>query len=174
MRTNEHPNPPSRSRFITVLGWFLAVVGGLSIPVRVHALVRLVLGSDASPALQGRLRHPIEVFVHENAVLVGITFLIAAFLLLIVGIGLIRRRVWTYPVGALFLLLGGLRQASALFLVLSDSSSAFAGLAPERAQDMTTMVVCLYSVSLLWLLFLLWFFSRPSVRAEFSAHGSAA
>ena len=163
----------TKSRFATVLGWFAAVAGGISFPIRVLQLVAAATEPEAAQAALPEAAHPVQVFAAENLILMATLYLVASALLLVVGIGLIRRRAWALPAGAALLLLGALRQASSLFVALSGSSLALAGLDPDAARFATNIGIATYVVSLLWLAFLLWFFRRPSIRSEFTPQGSA-
>jgi hypothetical protein len=164
----------NKSRFVTVLGWFAVVVGGISLPIRLLQLIAVAAHPDALHGALSERAHPAEVFAAENLVLMATVYLLASALLLLVGAGLIRRRAWALPAGGALLLIGAFRQAGSLVVVLSGSSSAVAGLRPEVAQQATSIVTVAYLTSLLWLAFLLWFFRRPSIRSEFTSQGSAA
>lgn len=157
-----------RSRFVTALGWFAAVVGGFSLPVRLLALLSVTLHPDEVAAVLPDGANALEVFAVENLALMTALYLLAAVLMLVVGVGLIRRRSWALPAGAAFLALGALRQGSSLVVLLSGSASALAGLGPEQARQATVTLGIVYLASLLWLAFLLWFFRRPAIRSEFT------
>jgi hypothetical protein len=142
-------SPPlrKRSRFVTVLGWFCAIVGTYSVPVRLLQIT--------------------GVFAAKNLASIYLIYLLAAVLLLVVGIGLIRRRWWALPFGVALLFFGGVRQSIALYLTLSGYFSAQPGVEPEFARAAVPILSTVYVASLAWLVFLVWKFRRPAIRAEF-------
>ena len=166
--------PPKRSRFVTVLGWLAAGIGVISVPWQVLGLISIAINPDPANAVFEGATHPIEVFISRNLVLVAVMHVVAAVLLLLVGIGLIRRRYWTLYVGAAFLAFGAFDQVTSLALWWSGTSLALAKVTPESAQTVSTMCVCSHLASFLWLGFLFWFFRRPSIKSEFSPGRVAA
>jgi hypothetical protein len=118
--------------------------------------VRRIVGSDA---------HPVQTFYVENLEVMSLLSLAAAVLLLAVGIGVVRRRPWALPLGAAFLALGGLRQGAALAVAWGKGAPLLSG----DGEVSTIVVIGAHLLSLTWLAFLLWYFSRPVIRREFTA-----
>ena len=138
--------PPSnsaarRSRFVSVLGWFAAIAGGISIPVRL-----------------------LQLFTFEGGHLLLAAYLAAAVLLTCVGVGLVRRTSWALPLGALFVVLGAVRQSVGLAVVIFGDLPMPLGADVDQARVILGGV---FTLSLIWMCFLAWFFSRASVRREF-------
>jgi hypothetical protein len=133
--------PLRRSRFVSGLGWFATVSGSLSVATRL-----------------------VELFTVRNGHLVVVAYLAAAILLTSLGAGLIHRSSWALPLGALFVALGVVRQTVGLAVVLVSDVTLPAGADAGQAR---AILGAAYTLSLIWMAFLVWVFSRSRVRREF-------
>lgn len=164
-------NGQRKSRFVTALGWFAASIGAISLPFRMLGFLAVAAYPEGLQARLPEFSHPLHLFVLEHPVLMAALGLFASALLLIVGIGLIRRSEWVLRAGAVLLVLGGMRQASSLVVALSGSIPAVAGIDPEATKVLFWGVIAVNVVSLSWLVFLVWYFRRPSIQSEFTVQG---
>jgi hypothetical protein len=114
-----------QSQFVSVLGWFATIAGGVSIPVRL-----------------------IQLFTFEGGYLVLGAYLAAAILLTCVGVGLVRRTSWALPLGAVFLALGVVRQAVGLAVVIFGEVPLPVGVDAGQARAVLGGV---YTLSLIWI-----------------------
>jgi hypothetical protein len=151
-----------------VFGWFLAIVGGISVPLRLFALVAVLIEPQAVRALSSEMVHPVQVFFVDHAAFAALLYLLASVLLLVAGVGLIRRRWWALPVGGGAIVMGAARTLSSLTVVLTGPFTFPAHVDTGSIPDVTDAVIAFNVFQLAWLAFLIWFFRRPSILAEFS------
>jgi len=127
--------------------------------------------ADGAEALRNALGAaeglPIQTFIGEHVLAVSIINLAAAALLFLIGIGLIRRRRWALSAGGVFIVLGFLRQGSALVVSLSRTPANVAGIGADTLRWFAPIEAGILILSLLWLGFVVWKFRQPSIRAEF-------
>lgn len=151
------------SRFVTGLGWFALVVGGFSFFARAYGAVFAIAEPETTRATLVGVTHPIDIFVRDHLVFFALLYVVATLLLCITGVGLVRRRRWALWTGAVFLVMGCARQCSGLIRALSGSAEMPGG------PGIGIALIGVSAISLLWQAWLLWFFRRDSVRAEFEA-----
>ena len=82
-------------------------------------------------------------------------------------LSLVRRRPLALKAGAVFLAFAFLRQGSGLVMALSATPPEVPGVESDAIRTLAPVVTASLLLSLAWLVFVLWKFCQPSIRAEF-------